>query len=72
MDLLLVLLFETLCPSESHHILLLVEMFHLELSAKLQDLFGLALSLWKFRHLMMESFVQVLEILFLFSLCHEK
>jgi hypothetical protein len=71
-DLLLVFLLESLCLGQSHYVLLLVEMLHLELSAELQDLLCFALSLWDFSHMVVEGFVQTLEVLFFLSLSHEK
>lgn len=47
-------------------------MFHLKIVAELEDFLCLAFSLGNFCHLAMKSFVQILKILFLFSLGHEK
>ena len=72
MDLLLVFLLESLCLAQGHHILLLVEVFHLKLSVEFQDLLCFTLPLWDFSHMVVEGFVQSLEVLFFLSLSHEK
>lgn len=72
MDLLLVFLLYPLGLAQSHHVLLLVEMLHLEFSAELQDLFSLALPLWNFGHFGVEGFVQRLKVPFFLCFVHEE
>lgn len=72
MNLLVVLFPELFALLQSHHILLLVEVLHLEFSVELQDLLCLALSLGQLSHLRMEIFVQRFKVFLFLSLRHEK
>lgn len=57
MYLLLVGLTHLFCLDQRHYLLPLVEVLHLKLGPKLEDLLGLALSLWHLGDSRMEGFV---------------
>jgi hypothetical protein len=70
--LLLVGLTHLLNLTQSHYLLPLIEVLHLELRPELEDLFGLALALWHFGDGGMEGLVELLEVALLLCFGHEE
>lgn len=65
-------LFHMLCLAQSHHLLLLVEVLHLELISEFKDLLCFALSLRGSTDLLSETFVQLFEIFLFLGAGHEE
>lgn len=72
MYLLLVGLTHLLSLTQSHDLLPLVEVFHLELRPELEDLLGLALALGHFGDGGVEALVELLEVALLLCFVHEE
>ena len=69
---LLVGLTHLLCLTQSHYLLPLVEVLHLELRPEFEDLFGFAFALRHFGDSGVEGFVELLEVALFFGFGHEE